>query len=260
MKEKHYYICENSTTGIFTGIYDAWEARYGHDNNRILVEEPANYEFFTKYIHVKPDLDKAEKVKRSIRQKISNDAYVAIYNASISKDKAKADVIYRFLIIGFAMGKGVMSHLSNPYVSHLLKMDLNVKNELFHYEGFLRFVTLGSRILLGKFRPENDIILSISEHFADRLQGENWIIYDEGRRKATVHQAHGSWLVVENYELDLGKDMEQLEAEDEFLGLWKHFVDSIAIKERTNEKLQLNMMPNRFREFMPEVEYKSKKK
>ena len=98
MKEKHYYICENSTTGIFTGIYDAWVARYGHENNKILVEEPENYELFTKFIYVVPDLDKAEKVKHSIRQKISNEAYVMVYNASISKDKAKADVIYLSLI------------------------------------------------------------------------------------------------------------------------------------------------------------------
>lgn len=260
MKEKHLYICENSTTGIFTGIYDAWASRYGHENNRILVEEPENYEFFTKMIYVEPDWEKAEKVKRSIRQKISNDAYITVYHASISQDKEKADVIYRFLILGFAMGKGVMEYLSNPYVSHLYKMELNTKNELFHYEGFLRFVKMGNQILFGRFRPKNDIIFFIADHFADRLPGENWLIYDEGRKKAVVHKAYGRWFVLEKYEINLEKDMNQLEEEDEFLNLWKHFVDSIAIRERTNEKLQLNMMPNRFREFMPEVEYKEKNK
>ncbi|SET37212.1 TIGR03915 family putative DNA repair protein [[Clostridium] polysaccharolyticum] len=260
MKEKHIYICENSTTGIFTGIYDAWASKYGHENNRILVEEPENYEFFTKFIYVQPDLEKAEKVKRSIIQKISKEAYMTVYNGSISKDKEKADVIYRFLILGFAMGKGVLEHITNPMVSKLLKMDLNVKNEYFHYEGFLRFVKMGNNILFGRFRPENDIAFTVAEHFADRLQGENWIIYDEGRKKAAVHQAHGQWFAVEQYELDLDKDGNQLEEEDEFLSLWKCFVDSIAIKERTNKKLQLNMLPNRYREFMPETEYKINKK
>lgn len=260
MKEKHLYICENSTTGIFTGIYDAWEARYGHENNRILVEEPGNYELFTKMIYVKPDLDKAEKVKNSIRKKISNEAYITVFNATLSKDKAKADVIYRFLIIGFAMGKGVMGYLTNPYVSHLLKMDKNVNMERLHYQGFVRFVKLGSHILLSRIRPENDILIALGEHFADRLSGENWVMYDESRKKAAVHQAHGDWFVAEDYELNLEKDMDQLEQEDEFLSMWKRFVDSIAIQERTNEKLQLNMLPNRYREFMPEVEYKKKNK
>lgn len=260
MKEKHLYVCENSTTGIFTGIYDAWAARYGHDNNRILVEEPLNYEFFTQIIKVEPDMEKAEKVKRSIIKKISMEAYIVVYNASISKDKAKADVIYRFLILGFAMGKKVMDHLSNPYVNHMAKMDLNVKNELFHFEGFLRFMKLGNDILLARFRPENDILLSIAEHFADRLQGENFIIYDERRTKAAVHQKGKDWMVIDNYPLALHADWDQLEEQDEFLNMWKRFVDSIAIKERKNEVLQSNMMPKRFREFMPEVEYKKVKK
>ena len=260
MKEKHVYICENSTTGIFTGIYDAWAARYGHDNNRLLVEEPENLEFFTKFIKVEPDFTKAEKVKQSIRQKISNEAYMAVYNASISKDKEKADVIYRFLILGFAMGKNVTGYLSNPYVNHLFKMDQNVKNELFHYEGFLRFVKMTNRILLAKFRPENDVLFSVAEHFADRLPEENWIIYDERRVKAAVHQAGGTWSALENFPLEIQEDMNQLEESDEFLSLWKRFVDTIGIKERTNESLQLNMLPNRFREFMPEMEYKERRK
>lgn len=185
---------------------------------------------------------------------------MAVYNATLSKDKAKADVIYRFLIIGFAMGREVIGYLSDPYVNHLFKMDTNVNKERMHYEGFLRFVQFGSHILLARVRPENDIILSLGEHFADRLQGENWLVYDEGRKKAVVHEALGEWFVLEDYELELEKDMDQLEKEDEFLNLWKHFVDSIAIKERKNEKLQLSMLPNRFREFIPEVEYRQKNK
>lgn len=260
MKEKHLYICENSTTGIFTGIYDAWEARYGHENNRILVEEPMNFEFFTKFIYVQPDITKAEKVRRSIRQKISEEAYRAVFHVSTSKDKEKADIIYRFLIIGFAMGKGVMEYLTSPYVSRMHKLDLNVQNEVAHYKEFIRFVEMKNHVLFGKFRPENDVILAVADHFADRMQGENWVIYDVGRKKAVIHKAHTEWIVAEQFELASEKELEELEQEDDFLNLWKCFVDSIAIEERINEKLQLNMLPNRYREFMPEVSHKPKRK
>lgn len=259
MKEKHVYICENSTAGIFTGIYDAWAAQYGHDNNQILVEEPDNFELFSKFIYVETDMEKAEKVTRTIQKKISKDAYVAVFHATLSKDKMKADTIYRFLIFGFVMGKRVVEHLSNPYVDHLFKMDLNVKREMYHYEGFLRFVKMGNDVLWGRFRPENDLLIFMAEHFADRLPQENWLIYDERRIKAAIHRAGSDWVIVENYPLHLDQDLNQLEEQDEFLNLWKKFVDTIAIKERTNEKLQLNMLPNRFREFMPEVKYKSDK-
>ena len=39
---------------------------------------------------------------------------------------------------------------------------------------------------------------------------------------------------------------------DEYRDLWKTFFDSIAIKERTNPKLQQNMMPLRYREYAVE--------
>jgi len=260
MKEKHIYICENSTAGIFTAIYDAWAARYGHDNNQILVEEPENYELFSKFIYAETDWKKAEKVGCAIKEKISYEAYLAVYYATLSKDKRKADFIYRFLILGFVIGKGVMEHLSNSYVNHISKMEQNVKNEMFHYEGFLRFVNMGRKMLLARFRPENDLLFFMAEHFADRLPMENWIIYDERRMKAAVHQAGKEWIAVEKVPLNMEKDMHQLEEEDEFLQLWKHFVDSIAVKERTNDSLQLNMLPNRFREFMPEVPYKENNK
>ena len=69
-----------------------------------------------------------------------------VYNASLSKDKAKADVIYRFLILGFAMGKDVIGHLSNPYVNHMAKMDQNVKNELFHFNFLKLFIVILSNV------------------------------------------------------------------------------------------------------------------
>ena len=56
------------------------------------------------------------------------------------------------------------------------------------------------------------------------------------------------------------EDDQGIVEQDMYFKLFKRFVDSIAIKERENEKLRLNMLPNRYREFMPEVEYKSKTK
>lgn len=255
MKNKHIYICENTTSGIFTAIYEAWASNYGHANNEIVVKEPENLEFFTEHIVMKTDLEKANKVARSIQKKISREAYIMVYNSTLSKNERKADIIYRFLIIGFAMGKSVLQHMSNDAVMGIVKMDQNVKNEFFHYEGFLRFTQINQQLLLARFRPENDIITVLAEHFADRLSGENWMIYDERRKIAAIHEKNTQWFLYHGMELE---DNQGIVEQDMYFKLFKRFVDSIAIKERENEKLQLNMLPNRFREFMPEVEYKSK--
>jgi len=253
MKIKHIYICENSTAGIFTAIYDAWASGYGHDYNEIVAGEPVNLELFSEYIRVDTDIEKADKVAKSIQKKISMQAYIMVYNSTLSKEERKADIIYRFLILGFHMGKTVLQHMSHDAVLGVIKMDQNVKNEFGHYEGFLRFTKMNEQLYLARFRPENDIITVISEHFMDRLSGENWIIYDERRKIASIHPKNENWFLYHG--LELAED-EGLVENDIYFSLWKTFVDAIDIKERRNEKLQLNMLPNRFREFMPEMPYK----
>ena len=54
-------------------------------------------------------------------------------------------------------------------------------------------------------------------------------------------------------------DLEELElsvsaSEELWQKLWKRFVDSIAIKERINPRLQMQMLPKRFRKYMKEMQ------
>ncbi len=256
MKTKHVYICEDTTAGIFTGIYDAWVSRYGHTNNEIRVKEPDNLEFFSEYIYVKTDNEKALKVTKSICSKISEEIYIILYNVSLSNRPEKAEHIYRFLILGFAMGKEVLRFLTNPDVNAVVKIEQNVKKEFFHYEGFLRFVQIKNGILAARFRPENNVLAVVADFFSDRMPDENWIICDEGRRTAAFHEAGKAWFLYQNFSLEEHAGKAE---KDEYYRLWKQFVDTIGIKERKNDKLRFQMLPNRYREYMPEVEWKGKK-
>lgn len=256
MKTKHVYLCENTTDGIFTGIYDAWASKYGHEFNQIQIGEPENLELFCEYIAVKPDGEKAEKVARSICSKISRPAYQLVCRSALSKDRNKADSIYRFLILGFAMGARVVDYLSNQHVNHVFSMDRNVTFEDLHYRGFLRFSELENGILFSRIRPANNIITLLADHFADRFTGENWLIYDEDRKLAAVHRAEYPWILTDGSTLDFEK-LNNYSSQELFLQqLWQEFVDTIGIEERTNDKLRLSMLPNRYREFMREVPWK----
>ena len=75
----YIFQCEDSLDGIFTAIYDAWDSGYGLMNVRIEVlngrDDCYNMELFSEYIPVETNEEKAEKVARSIRYKISEEAY-----------------------------------------------------------------------------------------------------------------------------------------------------------------------------------------
>lgn len=255
-KPMHVYICENSIDGILTGIYDAWASRYGHSNNRILVKEPDNLELFCDYIYVETDAEKAAKVSNSIRDKISAEAQAMVLYSALSKDLDKAESIYRFIILGFAMGGKVIGHLSNPYVNHVASMKVNIGYEVNHYQGFLRFSELKSGVLFSRIRPANDIITILADHFDNRLEDENWLIFDEGRKKAALHRAGYPWILTHGGELEEEEYTQYTHEEIWMQNLWQHFVNTISIQERASTKRQLSMLPNRFREFMREVPYK----
>lgn len=251
--EQYIFQCEDSLDGIFTAIYNAWESGYGHKNIQIqIIDQMVNYQLFYKYIPVITDYEKSEKVARTIKNKISVAAYETICRAVMTNRQEKADVIYRFVILGLHYGSTIITNYSNPSVQSMFEMNRAVGNEVHHYLGFLRFSELKNHVLYGKINPKNNVITLLAPHFADRLPVENWIIHDEVRQLAVVHQIGEGWVQVDTSAVDfsaLGKiDTEEEELEQ----LWKAFVESISIVERTNPKLQRQNLPIRFRGNMTE--------
>ncbi len=233
MITKKIFRCEDSIEGIFTAIYDAWSSRHGHDNIRIQVqsgkEENFNIELFSEYIYVAGNEEKTEKVSKAIKEKISEEAFDMVCRAIFSDEPEKGDNIYRFLILGFSMGHKVVNCLSSDAVLRIFNMNRNVSNESHHFLGFIRFTESENNILLAKINPKNDILRLIAPHFSDRLNSENFVIYDEKRKTAVIHRSGFPWVYVLADNLNLDRFHELTEQEEEFRLLWKTFFDTIAI-------------------------------
>lgn len=187
-----------------------------------------------------------------VYEKISNEAYELICGASCSCEASRGDDIYRFLIVGFSMGKGIIDCLHNKYVMKIFELNRNVSNEAHHLKGFLRFQEMEEGILISKIAPKNDIIRLLAPHFSDRLSQENFVIYDENRDTAIIHQKAKQWFYTGGEFLDTDKIKKITEKEESIGSMWKAFFSSISIKERENKGLQRNNLPLRFRSNMPE--------
>lgn len=260
MITKRIYLCDDSIDGIFTAIYLAWSSRYGHSN--IKIEEKSegskysNIELFAEYIVTDTDYTLASKVSNSIRDKISDEVYEMVCRVALSDSSGKADLIYRFLILGFSIGGRITEHLSNEVVNQVFRINKNVNNEAHHLLGFLRFSEQENGLLTSVIHPKNNVLTIITPHFADRLPQERFLIYDDNRKLATFHVPGNSWILAQVPELDQTRLDEIAVKEDEYRDLWKAFFNHIAIKERTNFKLQRNNLPLRFRSDMTEFSKK----
>lgn len=260
MKLQRIYCCEASVDGIFTAIYDAWDSHYGHDFIKIKeINDSDTMELFSEYVQVKTNADKAEKVALTIQKKISDYAYEVVIKSALSIQNGRADAIYKFLQLGLFVGESVMEQLSHPYVLPLFEMERRVNFEVLHYKQFVRFSELENKILFSKIRPENDILSLVTPHFEDRFPEENFIIYDAGRNCAAVHRKDYPWIMADAAEMNLAGMENYSKAEIDMQYFWQTFVDTIGIQDRCNKKLQYQMLPNRYREFMRELPYRGRK-
>lgn len=258
MKLKRIYICEDSVDGIFTAIYLAWSSRYGHNNIKIEAKSKGghytNLELFSDYITVDTDYELALKVAKSIKEKISLDVYEILCRIALSNYEAKADLMYRFLILGFHLGPKVMECLSNEIVNQIFRINKNVNNEVHHMLGFVRFSQQENGLLTSVIHPKNNVISLITPHFVDRLPEEKFVIYDENRHLASLHIPSRPWVLLELSDLDKDIFKQFTYDEDSYKDLWKIFFQRISIKERENYKLQRNNLPLRFRKDMTEFQ------
>ena len=254
-EQKTIFLCEDSTDGIFTGVYDAWDSRLGHGNVELAVKHNRNLELFARYQEVETDTGKAEKVANTIRRQMGYEDYRHIYYATLSRHEEKADSIYRTIVAGLSKGRSgpVMQNLQDPDICRVFELSRTIGYESHRSLGFVRFRELEGGVLFSEIQPENAILPLIGDHFADRFPGEHFLIYDRTHQTFLVHEAFKQWVLL----VGETPDREQTEyvswKEAQIAGLWKGFCRSIAIGERENQRLQQQLLPLKFRAFMTEM-------
>ncbi len=257
--------------------------RMVQDNNvqEDVAEEPCrNFELFSEYCEVKPDAEKMRKVTKAVCNRLGFDTYQEICKA-IAAEAAellyggkgdggydKGDAIYKTIVSGFSMkcGHEIMNNLVNPYVVRTFELARRVGNEIGHLLQFLRFKELRSGILFSKVGPDNNILPMMGPHFSDRLPLENFMIYDEKRSLFLVHKANdpknpvrtgNSWAIIHGESPNELMMTDYSEQEEYFQELFKTFLHSVTIEPRLNPKLQQQMLPLKYREYMVEFEQRN---
>ena len=259
--EQRILICEDSLTGIFTGIYEAYgtahRERLALTDISLQIGEEADAWLFASYRKIVPDEAAAEKVIRTLKKRFGWDDYEALCMALTAPDREKAQAVYRTVAWGLKnAAKGhLLDHLTDPYVHKVLTLSRTASCENHHLMGFLRFKELEGRVLYANMQPKNDILPFLAEHFADRLPGENFLIRDEGRNLFAVHPAGKPWFLLRAAKEEIlpAEDAYETAGEEAYYQeLFRQFCHTISIKDRENLKLQQNLLPLRFRSFMME--------
>lgn len=250
------YVCEDSLTGIFSGIYEVWKRKMTAEEAGLEVGDSFERRLFCEYIFCKAEERKALAVIRMIKKNLGADVYEKISYALLSADRRKADMVFRAMLEAKKLSRKdrLMEHLGNEAVRAVFGMYRQVANEAHHYKGFVRFRELKNKTLFAKIEPKHAVLPCIAEHFADRFPQENWIIYDKTHEVFLIHEKGKRYYFLQQYMCmkgDSGSAQKIAggfsEEEMDYETLWKGFVQSISVAERENRALQNQNLPLRFR-------------
>ena len=250
---KQIYICNDTITGIYSALYDAWKESRDKEAG-IDFRGKTQQRLFCEYTVVEENERKAFQLERMVKKYLGYNAYWDIYHALLSDDERKGEAVFRVMQEARRVrdSRRIMEHLSNPDVAKVFQLSRSVSNEAHLYQEFIRFRELDNGILFSEISPKSRVLTCIAEHFSDRVPLENWVIYDKTHQVFLMHRAREKWRLVWGKELDQQAAERLSDKEKEYETLWKGFFDSIAIQERKNLRLQKTHLPVRYREGMPE--------
>ena len=163
--------------------------------------------------------ERARRVALSIPRKICPEAAGWVRDGFLSCAPHKELLILEFLRKGYRAGPQIVRMLQDETVAELFRAAQFVGNEAHLLKGFLRFVERDG-MLTAVIDPKNFVLPLIAPHFAGRLPGETFLIYD---------RSHGMAL------------------------LWRQFYKTIAIEGRYNPKCRMTHCPKRYWQNMTEL-------
>ena len=192
MSEQIVLRCEDSLEGIFTALFDAFvcknKMKAPYTDSISIAAGEGEMTLFAREIEVQTDAQKVQKTVYSIQSRLGYPVYDTLLHALCHFAEDRGTAVLGYLVRAFAQGRGISDQLADPFALRVMELSRKVDNELDKLLGFVRFQDLGS-ILVAQLAPKCNIVPLMMDHFSDRFPDENFILYDENRNLAAVHEA-----------------------------------------------------------------------
>lgn len=246
------YYCEHEWEAMLTCIYEANASHKGQQNIRLCFGPIEQYNLFDEFIEVQADSEKAQKVVDAVNIRISQYFYSRIAYLAMAQEEDVLDLIYRLLLLGFNYGESVLEMMQYDVVTRANAVYKRYSSEVHHFREFIRFCQAPGDTYIALIEPKSHVVVPLGECFKDRMPSENFMIADTVHSEAIVHMADRECFLKILTNEELQRIIEIEKHADKYTDLWKIFFDSIAIKERKNEKCQNNLFPKWMRQHATE--------
>lgn len=175
------------------------------------------------------------------------------------------EVVHRYVRLGFDARGGIRSLSTSPEVLAMDALARRVSCECEKTRQFVRFSRLSDGSFFSVFRPNENTVPLVAQHFVARLGTDRFFLVDPVHCVAALHEAGASRSQVVRLEPALADELASRDdlAQDEryVRAMWKRLYDGITLEGRGRAErgydLRMHWMPKRFWEGLPELDPRS---
>lgn len=246
------YLYDGTFDGLLTIVFDCYISKTIPNN--IVPENEYIPNLIEHSVSIFTDEQKSKRISNGIYKNVSYQVLYDSYNAFLSCSSTKEIHILKYILNSFSFGASIGNMLSLDYVLEVTKLRKNVLFEAHRLKGLVRLSEVGNNLWYSSIHPDNNVIENVGHFLMKRFPAQNLILHDKNRNLAFLYSIKNK----KTYEIiEVSKDMDLShfsENELKFRTLWKTFFNTVAIKERTNSRLQMQYMPKKYWKDLVEID------
>ena len=247
------FIYDQTFEGLLSAIYDAYILKRFPDHLRGSGELAALAAPGAHQVETRPD--KIERVFRSVYRKLTRQGLQHVLLAWLSEEDGSEDLLFRYLCKVLDSGGQTEKDLGDPDVLAVWRLARKVARQVERYAGYVRFQKTGQGVYFAVIEPRHNLLPLLKRHFAGRLAGQAWAIYDAVRHYGVFWDKSGfrDFTINEALLCDGGLRPDLLaEGERLLQRLWQGYFAACAVRERLNTRRQQRCMPRKYWKYLPE--------
>lgn len=234
--------------GTFEGFLSlVYEVYYKKLKPTKIYKTLPNEILFEEILEINSSKGSGIKVLNAIKTKFPKEILEKILNIFMCDSKEFEMALLEYIVIGFKDSKQLYN-INNSCVFYLNNLEKELFRVTHKLTGFIRFEELEDKTLYAKIESKFNVVYFLGRHFLKRFNNQNFIIHDINRKLAFV-KIQNDYSIKEVAFVD---EPNYSSNEEKFQKLWKSFFSGVTINERTNLKLQTQMVPLLYRTYMSE--------
>lgn len=254
INDEHTLIYDATFDGFLTCVFHIYKLKLR--NVTFQRQYEVQESLFGNSTEILTDLEKADRVWKGIKSKISITGSFRLFSAFLSEQLQIESLLLDYIQQAFKSQIQIDSDFSNQTVLKISQVAKSVGREKHRMEAFVRFKLTTDGVYFANIEPDFNVLPLISTHFERRYADQKWIIYDLKRQYGLYYDLNR----VEVMQLSLPDNYDPTKtnldfftaSEIEFQTLWQDYFQSTNIPSRKNMKLHVQHVPKRYWKYLSE--------